>query len=110
MPSIHIGTVTLTNANTPLSLASGLPGLGTVRMMARQVFIQCNQNFSVGASTVTATTGIVCSAVNPAGVAQNAPHTPVLGTTSAAPGLINLAEVFVVSATGGAVVTFLWIP
>jgi len=110
MSSIHIGTVTLTNANVPLSLASGLSGTAATRMMARQVFIQCNQNFSVGASTVTATTGIVCSAVNAAAAAQNAPHTPTLGSTAAAPGIINLAEVFVVSATGGAVVNFLWIP
>ena len=111
MPSIHIGTVTLTNANTPLTLASGLAtAAARTRTMARQLFIQCNQNFSVGDSTVTPTTGIVCSAVNVAGAAQNAPHTPTLGTTAAPPGIINLAEVYVVSSTGGAVVTFMWIP
>ena len=109
MASIHIGTLTLTTANAPLSLASGLPGLATIRTVARQLFIQCNQNFSVGASNVTPTTGIVCSAVNTAAAALNAPHTPMLGTTAASP-IINLAEVFCVSATPGAVVTFLWIP
>lgn len=105
MASIHIGTVTLTNANVPLPLVSG-----PTQTKARQLFIQCNQNFSVGASNVTTTTGIVGSAVNAAAAALNAPHTIILGSTAAAPGIINLAEVFVVSATGGAVVTFLWIP
>jgi len=110
MASIHIGTLTLTNGSVPLSLASGLSGTAATRTMARQLFIQCNQNFSVGASNVTPTTGIVCSAVSPGGVAQNAPHTPMLGSTAAPTGLLNLAEVFCVSATPGAVVTFLWIP
>jgi hypothetical protein len=108
MASIHIGTVTLTNANAPLSLASGLSGIAAVRTMARQLFIQGNAAFSVGSSAVTATTGLQCSPVNAVGAAQNAPHTPVFGTTAAQP-IINLAEVFVVSSTGGAVVTFLWI-
>lgn len=108
MASIHIGTVTLTNANAPLSLASGLSGTAAVRTMARQLFIQCNANFSVGASNVSPTTGLLCSPVGAAAAALNAPHTPVFGTTAAQP-IINLAEVFVVSSTGGAVVTFLWI-
>jgi hypothetical protein len=110
MASIHIGTLTLTNANVALSLASGLTGTAVTRTMARQLFIQCNNNFSVGAANVTPSTGIVCSAVNPANAAQNAPHTPVLGSTAAPTGLLNLAEVFCVSATPGAIVTFLWIP
>lgn len=103
MASIHTGTVTLTNANVALPLASG-----PTQTKARQLFIQCSAAFSVGASNVTATTGLLCSAVNAVGVAQNAPHTPVFGSTAAMP-IINLAEVYVVSATGGAVVTFLWI-
>lgn len=109
MASIHIGSVTLTNANTPLSLASGLSGTARVRTMARQLFIQCSAAFNVGDSTVTPTTGIFGSAVAAAGAAQNAPNTIQLGVTSGMP-IINLAEVNVVSATGGAVVTFLWLP
>ena len=103
MASIHISTVTLTNANVAVAL---IPG--PTQTKARQLFIQCNQNFSVGDKTVTPTTGLLCSAVAAAGAAQNAPHTPVFGNTAAMP-IINLAEVFVVSTTGGAVVTFLWI-
>jgi len=45
-----------------------------------------------------------------AGAAVNAPHTIPLGTTAAPPGIINLAEVFAVSATPGAIVSFLYIP
>lgn len=103
MASIHIGSITLTNANAPLPLVPG-----PTQTKARQLFIQCNAAFSVGASNVTPTTGLLCSAVNAAGVAQNAPHTPTFGSTAAMP-IINLAEVFVVSSTGGAEVTFLWI-
>lgn len=103
MASIHIGSITLTNANAPLPLVSG-----PTQTKARQLFIQCNANFSVGSSTVTPTTGLLCSAVNAGGGALNAPHTPVFGSTAAMP-IINLAEVFVVSSTGGAVVTFLYI-
>lgn len=102
MPSVHIGSKTLTNANVALPLTA-------TRVMARQVFIQCNQTFAVGDSTVTATTGIIGSAVNATGAAQNAPHTPCLGQTSGSP-LVNLNEVFAVSSTPGAVVTFLWLP
>ena len=61
-----------------------------------------------GSSNVSPTTGLLCSAVNAGVAATNAPHTPTFGTTAAQP-IINLAEVFVVSSTGGAVVTFLWI-
>jgi hypothetical protein len=102
MASIHQGTITLANAGVAQALSPG------VRVACRQLFIQCNQNFSVGASNVTPTTGLVCSAVSAAAVATNAPHTPTLGTTSGS-SLINLAEVFCVSATPGAVVTFLYI-
>jgi hypothetical protein len=101
MASIHQGTITLTNASVAVPLSAS-------RVACRQLFIQCNQNFSVGASNVTPTTGLVCSAVSAAAVATNAPHTPTLGTTSGS-SLINLAEVFCVSATPGAVVTFLYI-
>jgi len=102
MASIHIGTVTLTNANAAVALVPG-----PTQTKARQLFIQCNAAFSVGDKTVTPTTGLLCSAVG-GGAATNAPHTPCFGTTAAMP-IINLAEVFVVSSTGGAVVTFLWI-
>ncbi len=102
MPCVHIGTKTLTNANTPLPLT-------TTRVMARQLFIQCNQAFSVGDSTVTPTTGILGSAVNAAGAAQNAPNTVTMGSTAGGP-IINLNEVNVVSTTGGAVASFLYLP
>lgn len=101
MASIHTGTVTLTTANTPVALTP-------TRISCRQLFVQCNQTFNIGASNVTTSTGLACSAVSVAAVATNAPHTPVFGTTAASP-IINLAEVFCVSATPGAVVTFLYI-
>lgn len=102
MPSVHIGTRTLTAGSVALPLT-------TARVVARQLFIQCNQNFSVGDSTVTPTTGILCTAVNAAASALNGPHTPILGSTAAQP-IINLNEVYCVSSTPGAVVTFLYLP
>lgn len=102
MPSIHIGTRTLTNANVALPLTP-------TRVMARQLFIQGNQLFSFGDSTVTTTTGILCSIANAAAGASNGPHTPVLGTTAAQP-IINLNEIYCVSATGGAIIAFAYIP
>lgn len=102
MSSIHTGTVTLTTANTPVALTAA-------RVVCRQLFIQCNAAFNIGAVVVTTSTGLACSAVAVAGAAVNAPHTPVFGTTAASP-IINLAEVFCVSATPGAIVTFLYIP
>lgn len=101
MASIHQGTITLTNAGVAVALSP-------TRIGCRQLFVQCNQNFSLGGALVTTSTGIICSAVNAGGAAVNAPHTPCLGTTGAA-ALINLAEVFCVSATPGAVVTFIYI-
>lgn len=98
--AIHIGSVTLTNANTPLPLTNS-------RTTARQLFLQGNAAFSVGASTVTATTGIQCSAVG-AVPAVNAPHTPCLGNTGG-PHTIELSQTYVVSATPGAVINFLYI-
>lgn len=102
MPSVHIGTRTLTAGSVALPLT-------TVRVAARQLFIQCNQNFNVGDSTVTTTTGILCTAVSSGGAALNGPHTPVLGSTAAQP-IINLNEVYCISSTPGAVVTFLYLP
>lgn len=102
MSSIHTGTQTLTVANTPVALTAA-------RVVCRQLFIQCNQTFNVGASAVTTSTGLAGSAIAVAGAAVNAPHTFVFGTTAASP-IINLAEVFCVSATPGAIVTFLYIP
>jgi hypothetical protein len=101
MSSIHTGTITLASGGVaqPLTVA---------RTVCRQLFIQCNAAFNVGASTVTTSTGLSCSAAS-TGAAQNAPHTPVLGSTAASP-IINLAEVFCVSATPGAIVNFLYIP
>lgn len=101
MSSIHTGTITLTNASVAVPLTAA-------RVVCRQLFIQCNAPFNVGASAVTTTTGLSCSAAS-TGAAQNAPHTPVLGSTAASP-IINLAEVFCVSSTPGAIVNFLYIP
>lgn len=105
MAGIHTGSITLTNANVPVALSTGTST--PLRVPCRQVFIQGNASFNIGAVNVTTSTGIQCSAVG-AGAAVNAPHTPVLGTTGGPP-LINLAELYAVSATPGAIINFLYI-
>jgi hypothetical protein len=106
MPSIHEFDVALNPGVT-------LP-VSATRSMAREAHINAwtagskgqGPPMNVGTSAISGTTGLVLGLSRPTVAMANAPSEIVLGDTKAAPGILNLAEVFGTDANSVVIINF----